>query len=182
MRKITVSLLVLTMFLLAGCKSPVDMRSNEQSEAGSKHPLQIGYLSYISAEMADGADVQKTAVDISKVNQNLSLGEALNLFGKPLPDTRNADYPLVYSWEVNKKEILYMVFEKPDRREFWDKIDNGTYILPEETPKYDSHGLRFVTDNELKVIREWVATHTPVCAYTIRDGERTTLFDLENGQ
>ncbi len=54
MRKITISLLVLTMFLLAGCKSPVDTRSNEQSEAGSKLPLQIGYLSYISAEMADG--------------------------------------------------------------------------------------------------------------------------------
>ena len=185
MKKIAILLLVLTMFLLVSCGSSADAPLGEQSEAGSKLTLQAGYLSYLSSDyvsedMTDGTAAEKTAVDISKVNPNLTLGEALSLFGKPLPNERNSDYPLVYSWDVNGEEVLYMVFEKPDRGEFWDKIKNGAYILPEETPQYDSSGLRFVTDNELKAIREWVTSHTPVCAYTVRNGEQTILFDLKN--
>ena len=54
----------------------------------------------------------------------------------------------------------------------------GEYILPEEVVRYEENGLRQLTDNELKVLREWVMDHTPVCAYILQNGEENFLFDL----
>ena len=137
--------------------------------------LGLSILLLISCEYKDGSQNK-----LDKINSDITLEEALDLFGTPhqSPSDTSSIYPFVYSWEIGDGEVLYLIFERDDQKEFKEKIDNEVYVLPEEVVRYEENGLRQLTDNELKVIGEWVMDHTPVCAYTEQNGEKNVLFDL----
>jgi hypothetical protein len=176
-KKVVIILIAVMMLLLAGCES-AESGTDGTDKSSSKVSLQSLNL-YATVGIVNGAAAEEKAVDISLVNENLSLGEALNLFGEPRPNEFNSIYPLIYAWDIDDEEILYMVFKKDDEKEFREKIHSGAYILPDEPAEYTEDGFRILTDNELKVIREWVMTHTPVRAYTVKNHEETVLFDLQ---
>lgn len=170
-------ILVLTIFLLVSCGSK-DERLNKPDTLKSETLMEMNYLSHINAEIINQSQSVKTEVDINEVNSTLTLKDALDLFGKPRISETNSNYPIVCSWEMGDGEVLYLIFERDDQKEFKEKFDNGEYILPDEVVRYEEDGLRHVTDNELKVLREWIMDHTPVCAYIVQNGEKNFLFDL----
>ncbi|MBP5610934.1 MAG: hypothetical protein J6X72_06330 [Clostridia bacterium] len=110
------------------------------------------------------------------ITKGLSLEGALALLGQPRPSETNSDYPLVYSWSLNDGELLYVVFETDDRAAFLDDLQNGVYILPGETAEYGEQGVRFLTENEQNVVRQWTLNHKAVSAYCTLNGQTTVLF------
>lgn len=174
-------LLIIMAFVLTisfvGCEYK-DESQNKLDTQKSETFMENNYLSHINSAIINEHQGGKSEVDINEINSNLTLEEALDLFGTPRPSDRSSDYPLVYSWKIGDGEVLYLIFERDDQKEFKEKLDNGEYILPEEVVRYEENGLRQLTDNELKVLREWVMDHTPVCAYIEQNGEKNVLFDL----
>lgn len=167
----------LSLLLLVSCEYK-DESPNKLDTQKSETFMEINFLSHINSVIMNENREGKSEFDINEINSDLTLEEALDLFGTPRPSDRNSTYPLVYSWEISDVEVLYLIFERDDQKELRGKIDSGEYILPKEVVQYDEHGLRFLTDNELKVIREWIMDHTPVCAYVLKNGEKNFLFDL----
>ena len=167
----------LSILLLVSCEYKDDSQNKFDTQK-SETFMEINYLSHINSAIINEHRGGKSEVDINEINSNLTLEEALDLFGSPRPSDTSSIYPIVYSWEIGDGEVLYLIFERDDQKEFREKLDNGEYILPEEVVRYDEHGIRSVTDNELKVIREWIMDHTPVCAYIVQNGEKNILFDL----
>ncbi len=116
--------------------------------------------------------------DRSKVNEELTLREAIDLYGKPLPDESNSDYPILCSWHIEDNEFIYIIFETEDRKEFLQSFRNGDYILAEETVCYGDEGVRFMTDNELNTLREWIWNYKATSAYIVKDGQKDIIFDI----
>lgn len=162
-------LMFLTVTLFVGCNSDDDSLTENNLIINENN---IAYMSLLNAEIKDDSIVDK-----SEINEELTLGRALDSFGTPRVSERNSIYPLVYSWNISDTEILYIVFEIDNREDFMEKLRNGDYILPSEPIQYGDQGVRFATDNELKVLREWTRDHKAVYAYIVHDGEKNVLFD-----
>lgn len=176
-KSIMLIILGLSILLLVSCEYKDESQDKFDTQKSGIF-TGINYLSYINSEIINEHQVGKSEIDINEINSNLTLKEALDLFGTPRPSNSSSIYPLVYSWEIGDGEVLSLIFERDDQKEFKEKLDNGEYILPEDVVRYDENGLRQLTDNELKVLREWVMGHTPICAYILRNGEKNFLFDL----
>ena len=167
-------ILALTMFLIISCES---RRMEDETESVNSGTFIMNELLQDDEGIMSESIIDKSDIDISEVNGDLTLREALSLFGSPRVSETNSDYPLVYSWNINDDEVLYLIFEKDDRHEFMRKLNNGEYILPEESVQYEEQGIRHLTDHELEVLRDWKLSHKTVCAYVIQNGEKIFLFD-----
>ncbi len=119
------------------------------------------------------------SVDLSKINADLTLGQALALLGSEHRDDRSAMYPVEYNWALNDRQTLYILFEDAHYDEFWEKFTGGAFELPEEEIKTTANGTPFMTDNEMRVLGEWYRSLKAVRAYIVENGEETILFDLK---
>ena len=172
-------LLSLTMFWLIGCESEQESVI-ESDSTNSEAFIDSNYMTHINEEIMNESELGETNIDITDVNWDVTLREALDLFGSPRVSERSSDYPLVYSWDINDGEVIYLIFEKKDdRNEFMDKLRNGDYILPEESVQYEEE-LRHCTENELKVLKDWIMSHRTEYVYIIRNGEKTILYEQDN--
>lgn len=174
---ITVFVLMLTISLLVGCESK-DESLNKTNALKSGMLMEMDCFSRINAEIINQSQGVVAKVDINEVNSTLTLKETLDLFGQPRVSETNSNYPIVCSWEISDSEVMYLIFERNDQKEFMEKFRNGEYVLPGESIEYGERGIRNATDNELKVLREWIMDHTPVCAYIVQNGDKKILFDL----
>ena len=109
--------------------------------------------------------------------KNMTLSEVIDRLGSQETDSRDSDYPLVYSWKLRDEVCLYVVFENEERDIFWEKMSDGSFVLPDETPEYDEYGMRRSTENEIRMLHEFILKHRAVSAYIIEGGEKTILFD-----
>lgn len=116
--------------------------------------------------------------DIKNLKANMKLADVAELIGSPYSDERSSDYPLVYTWIINDNCKLHITFETDDRDVFLSAFRSGEYILEDEQVQYDSIGLRHMTPNEIKVLREWIMDHEAVYAYTVCDGIEEVLFNV----
>ncbi len=145
--------------------------NNTRSNENGIVPIDLSFI--------DGETKEIFVIDKSKINEDLTLHMAIDLFGIPRSDETNSSYPLICSWSVGDHELLYIVFETDNREKFMESWQNGDFILPEESVKYGDEGLRFATDNELKVWQEWIQNHKAVYAYLICDGQKDVLLNLK---
>ena len=133
-----------------------------------------------------GGEVKKlTDVDVSCINEELTLGSAIELLGAPHSDEMSADYPLVYSWVIDNGKQLYIRFETDDREEFMEKYRNGEFVLPEETVQYGEGGISFATANETKVLAEWLRNYKATESYIVENKKKSFIFstmDPKNAQ
>ncbi len=113
---------------------------------------------------------------MSKLNNQLTLAEALEIFGKPLQDDRNALFPIGRSWQINQSRKLTVLFDIEDREKFLSSFYNGEFALPNEDLQYDESGIRFMTENELKVLSEWLKSFKAISAYYTEDGIKYPIF------
>ena len=158
-----VTVIVITI-LLNGCSS--DDRNISVSER--KAPQNTSLL---------GGEVKElTDVDVSCINEELTLGSAIEMLGAPHSDEMSADYPLVYSWVIDNKKKLYIRFETDDREEFMEKYRNGEFVLPEEVVEYVEGGIRVATANEMKVMAEWLKNYKAVESYIVENKKKNFIF------
>ena len=156
---------VLTVAIMCGCTN------KGVKPAIQQNGLTVNYLTLAGAEKK-----KISSFDSSQVSEGMSLGEALDRFGTPLPSETNSDYPLVYSWSLPDGEQLRIVFETDDRVAFLAKLQNGDFVLPEETVQYGEQGLRFLTENEISVLKDWIRGYKAVFC-CVEDGcLRKVLF------
>ncbi len=136
-----------------------------------------------SEESSTFADTEKreltTEEKIMQINTQLTRGTALNLFGTPRPNEFSIDYPIVHTWEFDGG-LLYIFFETDNREEFIEAYKRGDFILPEETVIYSEDGIRHATENQKKVLKEWLDNHTAVKAYIIKDNNKTFLLNPDD--
>ena len=124
-----------------------------------------------------GGEVKElTDVDVSCINEELTLGSAIEMLGAPHSDEMSADYPLVYSWVIDNKKKLYIRFETDDREEFMEKYRNGEFVLPEEVVEYVEGGIRVATANEMKVMAEWLKNYKAVESYIVENKKKNFIF------
>ncbi len=171
MKKIKLLSLFLVIFL-TGCSLANNPASIDSYEINNNAIL----ISYEEIVLQEADKKENLTVDISKLDKEMTLGEALKLLGTPLPDTRSSVYPLVYSWSLQDGELLSITFENENREEFWNELNSGKYVLPDEAVEYVEGGLRAMTPNEAKVFREWILSHKAVSACVTKDGVKNTLF------
>lgn len=161
---------MLTAIMLFGCTT----------DTGDKTSGSLQGIDYMSAL---GTEVKNIAViDRLKVKEGLTLGEALEMFGKPRVSETSSDYPLVFSWAAADGELLYIVFETENREKFFDDLNSGKYILPTESRETTEVGIPFATENETKVFGNWIRNHKAVSAYTVKDGQKSILFDSKHAE
>lgn len=156
---------MLTAIMLFGCTTDTGDKTSGSLKG-------IDYMSALGAEVKDIA-----VIDRQKVKEGLTLGEALEMFGKPRVSETSSDYPLVFSWAAADGELLYIVFETENREKFFDDLNSGKYILPTESRETTEVGIPFATENETKVFGNWIRNHKAVSAYTVKDGQKSILFD-----
>ncbi len=68
--------------------------------------------------------------------------------------------------------MLYIAFESDDREEFLKNLNSGAYILPGESVEYADEGLRFLTENEKKTLKDWVRGNKAIYAYVLSNAEK----------
>ena len=164
-------IVILCLSAFTGCAN-----SNDKTDTNPQTNDNVIALDYTSLLNAETKDTPIT--DISIVNDNLTLGMALDSFGTPRTPETSSNYPLVYSWTIGENEFLYIVFETDNREEFMEKLRNGDYILSDESIQYGEQDIRLATDNELKMLREWIRDYKAVCAYTVHNKDKSVLFDI----
>ena len=158
-----VTVIVITI-LLNGCSS--DDRNISVSERKA-----LPHIALIGGEVKELTDV-----DVSCINEELTLGSAIEMLGAPHSDEMSADYPLVYSWVIDNKKKLYIRFETDDREEFMEKYRNGEFVLPEEVVEYVEGGIRVATANEMKVMAEWLKNYKAVESYIVENKKKNFIF------
>ncbi len=184
---IVIFLLLSTTVLSLGCGTTFnDIWDNGTSENETTSNSETGNISsnlmpmsFYNISITNTHKKETVTVDQSKITEKLTVKEALEMFGKPLPDTRSSIYPIVYSWSLNENEILYIVFETCNYTDFWKELNDGKYILPTETIQYGEGGLRFATENELKAVKEWTLNHKAIAAYIVNNGIKDVLLDTK---
>ncbi|MBQ8288226.1 MAG: hypothetical protein IJX76_05580 [Clostridia bacterium] len=118
--------------------------------------------------------------DIVNLKSGMTLGSIVESIGSPHPsEYSGVRYPLLYSWETEDGNKLYIKFETDDYDEFIGKYQNGDFVLPNEELIYDESGIRLATPNEVKVLKEWVNSYQAVYAYMLINGEKTILFSTD---
>ena len=118
--------------------------------------------------------------DIVNLKSGITLGSIIDSIGSPhSSEYSGVIYPLLYLWEMENGGKLYIKFETGDYDEFISKYQNGNFVLPDEELIYDESGIRMATPNEIKVYGEWIKSYQAVYAYTVKNGEKTTLFGTE---
>ena len=134
-----------------------------------------------SNENTDSQDIDLDRIvniDLSDVYEGMTMGMALDEFGPSRPSEMSSNYVLDCSWRINETEILYVIFESDDREVFWEKYKSGAFVLPNESVEY-VNGIRRATENEMKVLTEWIRSHKAIYAYIVSNGETTVLFRKE---
>ena len=110
----------------------------------------------------DGNLQQNTSLlsesDVQKIKLGMTRSEVFDIIGKTgLCKEYNSDRPLIYEWNIENGDVLYVSFWSDDYDEFYEKMQNGEFILDEErdTVVYDSNGIHVATPNEQKALNEW---------------------------
>lgn len=186
-------LLVLIPMLLIGCNNFPNYEGDTTQRGDIVNSDHVGYKTQSGhiVMMSDyipitDMDIDTETKDLSNINEseideNLTLGEALELFGTPRISDTSTDYPLIYSWSINESEFLYIVFEVDDRKGFMEKLHTGDYILPNETVQYTESGLRILTENEMRTVEEWIKGHKAIRAYILENWKtKAILFDSKS--
>ncbi len=168
-------LLVAFMLLSIGCQS-----NERKSDLGWTHDYDLKILPDTLPIFSEEIEEIKKPItlDKSKINENLTLGEALNMFGSPKPytNTTGSRFVFVYSWDIDDNTVLTISFDSEDREEFLKAYQNGDYVLPDETLVYKDEGIRYVTENEIKVLVDFIKGQKAIGASITRNGQREVLF------
>lgn len=117
--------------------------------------------------------------DLANLKSGMTLSAITDLIGNAHASEYSVRYPLLYSWKTENGGKLYIKFETDDYDEFMSKYQSGDFVLSNEELVYDELGNRFATPNELKVLQEWIESFQAVFAYTVANGEKTTLFGTD---
>lgn len=168
----------LTSFLLFGCDMAKEVPHFENSSENISPTSEMLSTTPETAMPDSSAEPERSySFDELHLVKNMTLSEVIDRLGSPETDSRDSDYPLVYSWKLRDEACLYVVFENEERDIFWEKMSDGSFILPDETPEYDEFGMRRSTENEIRMLREFILKHRAVSAYVIESGEKTIIFD-----
>ena len=137
-------------------------------------------------------DSEEKAVSRSEAMQispQMTLKDAIALLGTPHHDSGSAHHPLFYSWDLKDGGSLNIIFSGNDFNDFWAKLHNNEFFIPDETIGIEATGHfkfaigslgRCLTENEVKVLKDWrLQTKAIYAAIETPEKEKNVLFDLE---
>lgn len=153
-------------------------------EASELYPKSTGFMEvFFDAE--EKTVLQSEAMQISP---QMTLKDTIALLGTPHHDSGSAHHPLFYSWDLKDGGSLNTIFSGDDFNDFWAKLHNNEFFIPDETIGTEATGhFKFVigslgrclTENEVKVLKDWrLQTKAIYAAIETADRNKTVLFDL----
>ena len=116
--------------------------------------------------------------NLNDVTAGMTMEKVWDILGTP--QNILSLHPFTVTWR--KGGIYISVYFKADNYdEFWQRFNNGEFVLPDEEIKYEQYtGKRYATENEIKAYKELYLKSRVIKVEKYENGKTTILINDEN--